>query len=141
MHFISTKKKIVVFQLLFISCVLFAQEKKFTRIDSLRGNYGPYRANNDLLYYHLSIKVDPDKKHIEGKNMITFKMLKDDHRIQLDLYENMKIEKILWDMKEIKYTREFHAVFIDFPEALKKDKTYSIDFYYSGNPGEVGRLY
>ncbi len=24
-----------------------------TRADVLRGDYGPYRANNDLLYYHL----------------------------------------------------------------------------------------
>ena len=31
-----------------------------TRTDILRGAYGPFRANNDLLYYHLDIRVDPD---------------------------------------------------------------------------------
>ena len=56
-----------------------------TRADILRGAYGPYRANNDLLFYYLDIRVDPEKKFISGKNTIRFKMLKDDARIQLDL--------------------------------------------------------
>ena len=55
-----------------------------TRADILRGEYGPYRANNDLLFYHLDIRVDPEKKFIGGKNTIRFKMLEDGTRIQLD---------------------------------------------------------
>ena len=47
-----------------------------THADILRGAYGPYRANNDLLYYHLDIRVDPDKQTITGKNTIRFKMLR-----------------------------------------------------------------
>ena len=57
-----------------------------TRADILRGEYGRYRANNDLLYYHLDIRVDPEKKFVSGKNTIRFRMLQDDTRIQLDLY-------------------------------------------------------
>src|SRR5262245_2782536 len=38
--------------------------------DILRGQYGAYRANNDLLYYHLDIRVDPVAKTIGGKNTI-----------------------------------------------------------------------
>jgi hypothetical protein len=37
-----------------------------SRADILRGSYGQYRANNDLLYYHLDVRVDPDKKTIAG---------------------------------------------------------------------------
>ena len=33
-----------------------------THADILRGAYGPYRANNDLLFYHLDVRVDPEKK-------------------------------------------------------------------------------
>ena len=43
----------------------------------LRGEYGPYRANNDLLYYHLHVRVDPEKKFLSGDNSIRFKMLQD----------------------------------------------------------------
>ena len=66
-----------------------------TRANILRGEYGRYRANNDLLYYHLDIRVDPEKKFISGKNTIRFKMLQDDTRIQLDLYANLNVDKIL----------------------------------------------
>ena len=64
-----------------------------TRADILRGEYGRYRANNDLLYYDLDVRVDPEKKSISGKNTIRFKMLKDDTRIQLDLFANLTIEQ------------------------------------------------
>jgi len=37
-----------------------------TRDDVLRGGWGPYRANNKLLYYHLDVRVDPDKKFLSG---------------------------------------------------------------------------
>lgn len=63
-------------------------------VNILRGEYGRYRANNDLLTYHLDIRIDPEKKTIRGKNTIRFRMLKDDSRIQLDLYDNLNVDKI-----------------------------------------------
>ena len=103
-----------------------------TRAEMIRGAYGPFRANNDLLYYHLDIRVDPVEKFISGKNTIRFRMLKDDSRIQLDLTESLQIEKILLGTTQLKYVRDTGAVFVDFPETLKAGKEYSIDFYYSG---------
>lgn len=111
-----------------------------TRADILRGEYGPYRANNDLLYYHLDVRVDPEKKFISGKNSIRFKMLQDGTRIQLELHEALKVDKILLATSLLKYERDSGAVFVDFPETLHKGKIYSIDFYYSGNPVESGRF-
>lgn len=108
--------------------------------DILRGAWSPERANNDLLYYHLDIRVDPEQKYISGKNTIRFRMVEDGKRIQLDLHEALKIDKILMGKTELQYTRDSGAVFVDFPETLRKGKTYSIDFYYSGNPVETGRF-
>ena len=45
------------------------------RADILRGEYGRYRANNDLLFYHLDIRIDPEKRFVSGKNTIRFRML------------------------------------------------------------------
>ena len=87
-----------------------------TRFDILRGAYGPYRANNDLLFYHLDIRIDPEKKFISGKNTIRFKMLKDDTRIQLDLIDTLQIDKILFGTVSLKYERDSGAVFVNFPE-------------------------
>src|SRR6202167_5714219 len=111
-----------------------------TRAEMLRGAYGPYRANNDLLYYHLDIRVDPAQKFIGGKNTIRFRMLKDDTRIQLDLSEALSVDKILYGTNPLKYERDGSVVFIDFPEALRAGQIYSIDFYYSGHPPETGRF-
>jgi aminopeptidase N len=111
-----------------------------THADILRGEYGPYRANNDLLFYHLDVRVDPEKKFIGGKNTIRFKMLKDDTRIQLDLHEALHVDKILLGSTALHYERDSGAVFVDFPETLRAGRVYTIDFYYSGNPLETGRF-
>jgi aminopeptidase N len=110
------------------------------RADILRGEYGPYRANNDLLFYHLDIRVDPERKFISGKNTIRFRMLKDDNRIQLDLVPNLNVDRILFGPTELKYERELSTVFVDFPETLRSGRQVTIDFYYSGRPEETGRF-
>jgi aminopeptidase N len=111
-----------------------------TRAQILRGAYGPYRANNDLLFYHLDIRVDPIEKSIAGKNTVRFKMLSNGTRIQLDLDSTLNIDKILFGKTELQYQRDSGAVFIDFPKTLLAGQTYSIDFYYSGHPIAKGRF-
>src|SRR5688500_15573314 len=105
-----------------------------SRAEVLRGEYGRYRANNDLLHYDLDVRVDPDKKWISGRNTVRFKMLKDDTRIQLELYANLAIERILSDTRQLKYARDLNTVYIDFAEPLRSGRTYAIDFHYSGAP-------
>src|SRR4026207_860188 len=85
-----------------------------TRAETLRGEYGRYRANNDLLYYHLDIRIDPEKKFITGKNTIRFKMLQDDTRIQLDLVSTLSVDQILLGKIPLKFEREMNTVFVDF---------------------------
>jgi aminopeptidase N len=114
--------------------------KAATHADLLRGEYGCFRANNDLLSYALDLRIDPVAKTIAGKNTIRFRMLSDDTRIQLDLYDNLDVGKVMLGGEELKYSRDSGAVFVDFPRSLKAGKTYSIDFYYSGRPKEAGRF-
>jgi hypothetical protein len=87
--------------------------------DRLRGAYGPYRANNDLLYYHLDVRVEPAKRILNGKNVIRFAMLKPDARIQLDLVPTFNIDKIVLDgadgtMRALKYERAAGRTVYDF---------------------------
>jgi len=125
-----------------------------THANILRGEYGRYRSNNDLLFYHLDIRIDPVKKFVSGKNTIRFRMLTADTRIQLDLYDNLNVDKIeqIFDGHDsrgrpsalkaiaLKYERDSGAVFVDFPEQLKAGRVYTIDFYYSGEPKTTGRF-
>jgi aminopeptidase N len=118
----------------------------FSEADQLRGNYGQYRANNDLLYYHLDVRVDPEKQYLSGKNSIRFKMLTAGNRIQLDLVPVFQIDKILLDRDNgtplpLRYERAAgRTVYIDFPKPLHQGSTYTIEFYYSGHPVEMGRF-
>jgi aminopeptidase N len=114
--------------------------KEPTPADLLRGGYGPYRANNDLLFYHLDLRVDPDKKFISGTNTIRFKMLQDGMRIQLELYPTLQIDKIAMGSEILKYERDGGTFYVDFPKTLRVGHTYSIDVHYSGNPPETGRF-
>lgn len=111
-----------------------------SRADLLRGQYKRYRANNDLLFYHLDVRVDPANKFLSGKNTIRFKMLQDDNRIQLDLHPTLNVDKVLYGNNPLKYGRDSGAVFVDFPEMLHRGGVYTIDFYYSGHPAQTGRF-
>lgn len=125
---------------LLLFAVTLAGQTAPSRADILRGEYGRYRANNDLLSYLLDVRVDPDKKYLRGKNSIRFRMLRDDTRIQLDLFANLRVDRIVMGTKVLKYERELNTVWVDFPKVLKAGGTYQIDFHYSGSPQEVGRF-
>src|SRR5580692_12465821 len=98
-----------------------------TRANVLRGAYGPYRVNNDLLSYHLDIRVDPEKQTVSGKNSIRFKMLQDGTRIQLDLHSALGVDKILLGTTPLQFVRDSGAVFVDVPQTLHSVQEYTID--------------
>ncbi|GLB49778.1 M1 family metallopeptidase [Neptunitalea lumnitzerae] len=111
---------------------LLQEKEKYTKADTLRGSLRKER-NFDVLHYTLDVKVEPEKKYISGSNIIGFVPNEELTDIQIDLYANMNVDSIIFDGKPLKYTREFDAVFIHFPQPLEKEVT-SIQFYYSGNP-------
>ena len=96
-----------------------AAVKEPTPADLLRGAYGPYRANNDLLFYHLDLRVDPEKKFISGTNTIRFKMLQDGTRIQLELYPTLQIDKVTMGSATLKYERDEGTFYVDFPSGAE----------------------
>ncbi len=125
--------------LLFICLILShtscrGQSNNFTRADTLRGALSPLRSSYDINYYHLDIKLDIEKKKISGSNLFKFTAVQDLNRLQFDLFENMNIEKVHYQGKEIQFKREFNAVFIDFPERIKKGTKAEFTVFYNGNP-------
>ncbi|WP_283640707.1 M1 family metallopeptidase [Mesonia mobilis] len=114
--------------------LLSGKEKNYTRKDSLRGSLRPERTDYDVKKYDLFVKVDPEKKYISGVNKISFKTSAKLPKLQIDLFENMKIDSILFRGKKLKFNREFNAVFVEFEKAIKKNKKRTLEVYYSGNP-------
>ncbi|MGK6352857.1 M1 family metallopeptidase [Parapedobacter sp. DT-150] len=113
--------------------------KLFSRADSLRGQLTPLRTCYDINYYHLDVKVDPDKRYISGANLFHFTATEDFSRLQVDLFDNLRVDQVLYHGQELPFKREYHAVFIDFPEPIRQGQVDSFTVRYSGNPIQAKR--
>ncbi len=135
-------KAFVLLSILFISFAATAQS--FTHYDTLRGSLGPGRTWWDVQKYDLSVKVNPDTKTIQGKNAITFSIVKPGkHRyMQIDLQKPMEIERIEYAQNKygaLPFRREGNVYFIDFGEREFTTSTGKADFHtlivhYKGKP-------
>jgi aminopeptidase N len=106
-----------------------------TRAEILRGALGPMRTCYDVTSYHLDVKIDPTEHTVAGSNKIEFKTMEDFEKMQVDLFSNMNIEKIVFDdQAPATYERELDAVFVTLPEKVTKGSSHSVTFYYSGKP-------
>ncbi|WP_423740342.1 M1 family metallopeptidase [Flavobacterium columnare] len=117
-----------------ISAQLTVAKEQYSHRDSLQGGLRTERSCFDVQRYDLNIKINIDQKSIIGYNDITFKVVNHTSKIQIDLFENMKIDSILYDNQKLNYKRDEIATFIYFPNTLPKGSTQKIRFYYSGNP-------
>ena len=113
--------------------VLSNKDGKYTEADSLRGSLRPERAF-DVQKYHLKLKVEPEKQFISGSNIISFLAEEDLGTIQIDLFENMKVDSILQNDEVLAFERKHNAVFIELNDAVKANEEGKIQFYYSGEP-------
>jgi len=116
-----------------------SQEYEFTKQDTLRGSITPERAWWDLTYYHLDIAVDLDNKFIKGSNTIEYKVLESNKKLQVDLQSPLKITKVEQNGKELTFSSEGSAHFINLIDKQKKGKINSVKVYYEGNPKEAVR--
>jgi aminopeptidase N len=108
----------------------------FTRADSLRGSLSPERICYDVTYYHLDVRIDPADSSVHGSNDVVFRVVTPFRRMQLDLFENMKIEGISLDGKgsTLRYTRERDAFFVEFDDELQAGMTHTLRVRYGGQP-------
>lgn len=108
--------------------------QNFTRRDSLQGGMRFERSCYDVQHYDLNITINPEEKSIVGYNEVTFDVLQNTKKIQLDLFENMHIDSIVFNKKKLTYKRDNDAVFIYFTSELPQNSSQKLRFYYSGNP-------
>ncbi|NJK82632.1 MAG: M1 family metallopeptidase, partial [Saprospiraceae bacterium] len=106
----------------------------FTEADTLRGMLRPERTCFDVTHYALDLKIAIDQKFIAGTVEITYLTVADFETLQLDLYQNMRIEQITWQGSPLQYERRHDAVFVHFPNVQKKGTKGVIQVTYEGNP-------
>jgi aminopeptidase N len=139
-------KKIVIGFCFLLVTINASFSQPFTHADTLRGSNGPGRSWWDATKYDLYVKFNLEDSSITGYNIISFKTLKPDSVMQIDLQEPMIIDSVIFYYMDgtyvgIRYfpdytladTNKFHkdgnAYFISTP---KKDSRIAI--YYHGKP-------
>ncbi|MGB0369439.1 MAG: M1 family peptidase, partial [Flavobacteriales bacterium] len=118
--------------LVLLSSLANAQE--FTLADTLRGTLSPIRSCFDVTYYDLQIDLEIESKTLTGVNHIHFTNTSDFDKFQIDLFENMRVDNILYEGKNLKFERLHDAVFVSFPETMKAGESGMISVHYAGTP-------
>lgn len=116
---------------LFIASFHIQSQQSFSKKDSLRGSLRPER-NYNVSFYDLNVKLDIPNQSISGIVEMNLTANQDLPELQVDLFENMKIQKISSGGKELKYKREYNAVFIHVN--YKKNEQYTLKIQYEGKP-------
>ena len=113
---------------------IFEEKDSFTRQDTLRGTITKERSWWDLNYYHLDIRVDPDKKYIEGRNTIFYTVLSENRIMQIDLQEPLIITSVTEGGNSLNFIREGNAFFIELQKKQNVGEVNNIIISYQGNP-------
>lgn len=113
---------------------LFENKKGFTLADTLRGSLRPERTCFDVTFYNLNVRIDPGDSSVMGMVSTTFNVVEKTKRIQLDLFDNMNIQRIIYHNKDLEYERKFNAVFINFPVELAEETKHTVTVIYNGKP-------
>jgi len=130
-------RKLILFFVTFCG-VLSAISQPFSREDSLRGDLSLMRTCYDVTFYDLFVMVDHQEKSLEKSyNIIHFTVVSDFNKMQIDLALNMEVLLIQFEGVELEYSREFGAVYIDFPRVLKKSEYANVKIWYGGYPKEA----
>ena len=115
-----------------LSAQLMKDKEQFTRKDSLQGGLRIERTCYDVQRYDLNVKLNIEDKYISGYNDISFKVVSTTKKIQVDLFDSMQIDSIVFQQHKLSYKRDNNAVFIDFPIGLAANTSQILRFYYSG---------
>ena len=147
----NTKLRLFTIVGLFFSVVSFGQllEKKeaFTHADTLRGSLNENRTWWDVLRYDVHVQPDYATKTIVGMTTITFKVLKPERTMQIDLQVPLMIDSILWNIgttskaryKKLSFHQDENVTLVDWPVLAPTVKQASINIYYHGKPKEAVR--
>ncbi|MFN3240660.1 MAG: hypothetical protein ACE37K_04020 [Planctomycetota bacterium] len=94
-----------------------SQDKPGDRQARLRGSVVAERAWWDVQHFALSLRVLPGDKRIEGSNKITFRVVAEATRMQVDLQPPLKVTGVVHAGQEPPFEREGNVDLGDFGAA------------------------
>jgi len=99
----------------------------------LQGGLRYERTCFDVKRYDLNIRINPKERTIKGFNDITFTIVEPTKKIQIDLFENMNVDSIVYNKEHLYFKRDHHAVFVLFNKIQKKVPKEKSVFIIRGN--------
>jgi aminopeptidase N len=111
----------------------------FSHSDSLRGGLRPERTCYDVNFYDLNINLNVADKSISGYNTMYFTANKKFDSLQIDLFENMVIDKIEHNEIPLIYRRDGNAIFVTMDKSILPKSKDKIRIVYHGAPIKAKR--
>ncbi len=106
-----------------------------THADTLRGMLTPLRRCYDIVHERLHVKVMPEDSSIAGSNDLLFRVVADScSRMQIDLFTCYGIDSILLEGETVHWERDSNAIFVTFPQVLRRDTLVTLRVVYHGHP-------
>lgn len=106
---------------------------ELTERNRLMGQLSPERTCYNVSSYDLNLDIDVENRSISGYNTITALAVSDFTKLQIDLRNEMNIEKIVYQDSELDYSRKEDAVFVEFP-SITAGTEFSFTIHYNGTP-------
>lgn len=122
-----------------LSCSLSGFAQTFSHQDSIRGSITPERVWWDLNDYDLHLKVDADQKFIQGHNTISYTVLSEHQRLQVDLQAPMQIDSVVANHKVLQVEHDGNAHYVSLDKKQQIGDQNQLTIYFSGNPREAVR--
>src|SRR5574341_422968 len=112
----------------------------FTRADTLRGSFtSPARAWWDVTFYDLRVVVSPNDSSLSGSNGITYRVLRPDQEMQIDLMVPLEVDSMLQDGRVVPFRRDGNAFFARLPAPQPPGALKTVTVYYHGHPRPARR--
>ncbi len=109
-------------------------EQKYSLRDSVRGSLSMERSCFDVTFYDLKVEFNMHDSSIVGANKIVFNVVSNTTKIQLDLFQNMVIDSVIWHARKLTYHRVENAFYVDFPITLPMKSSQEVEVFYHGQP-------
>ncbi len=135
--------KKIIFSLLVLTLIMCQENRphgnqnqlpKVTPNNLLMGNLNENRSSYRVSFYDINVDFNIKHKSINGFVTIKAESLRDLKKLQVDLAENLNIDKIIYSNQELSFTREFDAVLINFISTIKKGSIFEFTIFYNGTP-------
>ncbi len=106
----------------------------YTHADTLRGSNGPARAWWDVTFYDLHVRVVPADSSISGCTGITYRVLRPDQEMQIDLQQPMQVDSMIQSGRALSFRRDGSAFFVALVAPQQVDAENTITVYFHGKP-------